>query len=276
MSTKPIVVLGATGKTGRRVVERLAARGVPVRAAGRSSQPPFDWEAPATWAPALQGAGPVYVTYYPDLAAPSAPDAIRALAGAAVSSGVPRLVLLSGRGEPEAQRCEQIVRESGTAWTLVRAAWFAQNFSESYLLEGILAGSVTLPAGDVGEPFVDADDIADVAVAALTEERHAGQLYEVTGPRLLTFAQAVAEIGRATGREIRYARVSPQAYAAAMKEAGLPQDVVDLVTYLFTEVLDGRNQSIADGVARALGRPARDFADYARAAAAAGAWNVPS
>ena len=134
-----------------------------------------------------------------------------------------RLVLLSGRGEPEAQRCEQIVRDSGLEWTLVRASWFAQNFSESYLLDAVLAGEVALPAGDVGEPFVDADDIADVAVGGAHRGRARGQLYEVTGPRLWTFAEAVAEIGRATGRSIRYVQVSPEAYATALRDAQLPE-----------------------------------------------------
>jgi len=218
----------------------------------------------------------VYISYFPDVAAPGAPDAIRALTELAVASGVRRTVLLSGRGEPEARRCEQIVRDSGLEWTVVRASWFAQNFSESFLLDAVLAGEVALPAGAVGEPFVDADDIADVAVAALTDSRHAGQLYEVTGPRLWTFAEAVEAIGRATGRALRYVRVTPEAYAASLRDAQVPEDLVALLGYLFTEVLDGRNASVADGVTRALGRAPRDFADFVRHAAAAGAWNPRS
>jgi uncharacterized protein YbjT (DUF2867 family) len=189
-----------------------------------------------------------------------------------VKSGVRKLVLLSGRGEVEAQRCERIVQQSGIDWTIVRASWFAQNFSESYLLDPILGGEVALPTGDVGEPFVDADDIADVVVAALTEDRHAGQLYEVTGPRLWTFAQAVAEIAHATGRTITYKRVPLDAYAAELTQAQVPADVIALLIYLFTEVLDGRNASVTNGVSRALGRPARDFSDYVRNTAWSGIW----
>jgi uncharacterized protein YbjT (DUF2867 family) len=191
----------------------------------------------------------------------------------AVESGVRQLVLLSGRGEPQAERCEQIVRESGVEWTILRSSWFSQNFSESYLLEPLLAGDVALPAGSVPEPFVDADDIAEVAVTALTENGHAGQLYELTGPRLWTFPQAVAEIARVARQPIRYVEVSHEEYAAGLRSAGLPPEVVSLITYLFAEVLDGRNASVADGVTRALGRRPRDFAEYVRSTAATGVWN---
>jgi uncharacterized protein YbjT (DUF2867 family) len=156
----------------------------------------------------------------------------------------------------------------------VRSTWFAQNFSEDYMLDAVLAGEVALPAGDTPEPFVDADDIADVAVAALTEDGHVGQLYELTGPRLLTFAEAVAEIGRAAGRELRYVPISQAQFAATAAEQGVPREFVELLGYLFGEVLDGRNAHVADGVQRALGRPPRDFSEYARAAAATGVWNA--
>jgi uncharacterized protein YbjT (DUF2867 family) len=269
---KNTLVIGGTGKTGRRIVERLKLRGLPVRVGSRSSEPTFDWADPAGWARALAGVDAAYVSYYPDLAAPGATGAIRSLTRTAIEQGVKRLVLLSGRGEPEAQACEDIVRGSGLEWTLVRASWFSQNFSEGYLLDSIRAGEVALPAGDVGEPFIDTDDIADVAVAALTDERHVGQLYEVTGPRLMTFAAAVAEIARVTGRPIRYVQVSMDEYVAALEQAQLEPQFVSLIKYLFSEVLDGRNAKACDGVIRALGRPARDFTDYAREAARAGVW----
>ena len=274
MTNEPILVLGATGKTGRRVVERLQARGVEVRAGSRSSQPPFHWEDASTWAPALEGVSAVYVSYFPDLAVPGAPEAVGALAEQAGRSGVQRIVLLSGRGEEEAQRSEQAVAAAGIDWTVVRCSWFNQNFSEGYMLDPILGGELALPAGDVPEPFVDAQDIADVAVAALTGDGHTGEIYELTGPRLLTFAEAVAEIGRATGRELRYVQVSMDEYAAAAAEQDIPDDVAWLIRYLFSEVLDGRNANLADGVQRALGREPRDFADFAREAAAAAVWDV--
>ena len=273
ISQQTTLVLGGTGKTGRRVVERLRGGGRPVRVGSRRGDPPFDWDDRATWTPALDGATSAYVSYFPDLAAPGAAAAIDAFAHLAVGSGVRRLVLLSGRGEVEAERAEQIIREAGAGWTIVRASWFSQNFSESFFLEPVLDGEVALPVDGVAEPFVDADDIADVVVAALTEDGHAGQLYEVTGPRLLRFDEAVEEIAAAAGRPVRFVPVSIEQYAARLAEQGVPGGVLSLLTHLFTEVLDGRNARLADGVERALGRGARDFRDYARDAAATGVWN---
>jgi uncharacterized protein YbjT (DUF2867 family) len=270
----PILVLGASGKTGSRVASRLADRGIAIRAGSRSGDPPFDWERPDTWAPALDGVRAAYISYYPDLAAPGAVEATGSFAKLAVERGVGRLVLLAGRGEPEAEEAEDAVRNSGADLTILRSTWFAQNFSEDYMREHVLSGVVALPAGDTPEPFVDADDIADVAVEALTDDRHVGELYELTGPRLLAFDQAIAEISAATGREIRYEPISPEEHAEAAIQHGVPPEVVELLTYLFTTVLDGRNARLADGVQRALGREPGDFSEFARRAAATGAWNV--
>jgi uncharacterized protein YbjT (DUF2867 family) len=266
------LVLGGTGKTGRRIVDRLTARGVPVRIGSRSGESRFDWDARETWEPALRDVESAYVAYAPDLAAPGAPETIEAFTGLAVRSGVRRLVLLSGRGEEEAQHCEQIVRDSGAEWTILRSSWFCQNFSENFLCDAILGGEVALPVGAVPEPFIDADDIADAASAALTGDGHAGQLYELTGPSLLTFAEAVDEIARATGRDVRFVRISPEEFASALIGEGAPGDLVQLLAYLFTTVLDGRNARLCDGVQRALGREPRDFSDYVRDAVNAGAW----
>lgn len=274
MTKGTTLVLGGTGKTGRRVAERLAARGMAVRIGSRSGAPPFDWEDPATWPGALAGVKRVYLSYQPDLAAPGAAEAIGAFTDVAMKHGARRFVLLSGRGEPGALRCEALVQGTGAEWTVVRSSWFAQNFSESFFLEPVLAGEVALPVGDVREPFVDADDVADVAAAALAEDRHVGEVYEVTGPRLLTFAEATETIARASGRRIRFTPIPLDAYTAALADAGLPPEVGSLIGYLFREVLDGRNASLADGVSRALGRAPRDFAEYARRAAATGAWDV--
>jgi uncharacterized protein YbjT (DUF2867 family) len=268
------LVLGGTGKTGRRVAQRLQAKGVPIRIGTPSSKPPFDWDDQATWAPALQNIESVYLTYYPDLASPGADERVGAFADLAVAAGACRLVLLSGRGEEGARRGEQAVRASDANWTIVRSAFMDQNFSESWFLEPVRAGEVAFPADpDLAEPFIDADDLADVAVAALTDDRHVGQLYEVTGPRLLGWAEAVAEVARATGRQIRYVPVSLEDYAALLIENQVPADYVKMLTDVFTEVLDGHNAWLGDGVQRALGRPPRDFSDYARATAATGVWD---
>ena len=268
------LVLGGTGKTGRRVVDRLKSLGVPTRVASRSANPSFDWADEGNWDSVLDGVTAAYISYAPDLAIPGATDAVRAFVERAVERGVERLVLLSGRGEEEAQLCERIVQDAGVAWTIVRASWFNQNFSEGEFLDMVLAGEITLPAGDVGEPFVDTDDIADVAVAALTEDRHAGQVYEVTGPRLLTFSQVAEEISSASGREIQYIQIPQDAFAAGIAESGAPEDIAWLLDYLFATVLDGRNAYVCDGVQRALGRAPTDFAEYARRIANSGVWNA--
>ncbi len=270
------LVLGGTGKTGRRVLGRLAARGLPARIGSRAGAPPFDWGDRSTWGPAVRGVSAVYVTFQPDLAVPGAAEAVGDFAGMAVESGVRRLVLLSGRGEAGAQRAEGVLRDAGAEWTVLRASWLAQNFSESFFLEPVLAGEVALPAGEVREPFVDADDVADVAVAALTGGGHAGRVYELTGPRALTFEEAVEEIARATGRPIRYRPISAEAFVAGLDAGGVPAEVAALMHELFTQVLDGRNSHLADGVRQALGREPRDFAAYAREATATGVWGQGS
>jgi uncharacterized protein YbjT (DUF2867 family) len=276
MTTKPIqepiLLVGGNGKTGRRIADRLQTRGMTVRIGSRSAEPSFDWQDQSTWPDALRGVRAAYVTYYPDLAVPGAGVAIEAFSRLAMELGVRRLVLLSGRGEPEAQHAEEILKASGADWTILRCAWFSQNFSEAHFLDSILAGVVALPIGDVGEPFLDAEDIADVAAKMLMEDAHIGRLYELTGPRLLSFAEAIAEIAKATGRDIRFERISLDEFRSGLRADNVPDEFVEFLTVLFTEVLDGRNEALTDGVFQVLGRQPRDFSDYAKETAATGVW----
>ncbi|GAB3439512.1 NAD(P)H-binding protein [Actinophytocola sediminis] len=270
--TPEILVLQPNGKTGRRIVPRLRVRDFAVRGASRTSTPPFDWGAPNTWHSALAGADAAYVVYSPDIAFPGAADTIAEFTELAVRTGVRRLVLLSGRGEHEAERSERILRDSGADWTIVRASWFTQNFSEGFLLDAVLGGVIAMPAGEVPEAFVDVDDIADVVVAALSDDRHIGKLYEVTGPRLLTFADAAREIAEATGRDIQYLPVTMAQYREGAIEHGLPPEYADLLIGLFTETLDGNNAYLTTGISDALDRPPREFTDYVKATATTGVW----
>lgn len=273
-TTPRILVTGGSGKTGRRVADRLAARGVDVRIASRRGAPSLDWSAPATWAPALEGVGAVYLAYAPDLAVPGALDVVGGFVDAAKRAGVRRVVLLSGRGEAEAQAAEAFTLDSGFDARIVRAAWFAQNFSEGPFASMVASGSLAFPDVAAVEPFVDLDDLADVAVAALTRDGLDGEVFEVTGPRLMSFADVAADLSRATGREIAHVAIPHAAFVDGVRASGASDEVVWLMDYLFREVLDGRNAHLADGVERALGRPPRDFAAFARDAAAAGAWRV--
>jgi uncharacterized protein YbjT (DUF2867 family) len=246
------LVTGGTGKTGSRVGQRLTDAGHAVRIGSRTGTPRFDWDDAATWPAALAGADQVYVAYQPDLAIPGTAQLMASFAAQAQQAGVRRLVLLSGRGEPEAQRCEEAIRDSGLETTIVRASWFAQNFTEGYLKEGVDAGVIALPATDVPEPFIDVDDIADIAAAALTSDDHVGETYDVTGPRLLTFAQVADALG------VEHVALTNEQFSDQMRQAGVPGEVTDLLLFLFGEVLDGRNAHTTDGVQRALGRPPRE------------------
>lgn len=260
------LVVGGLGKTGRRVAERLRAKGVPVRLGSRSSAPAFDWNDEKTWPRALDGVRASYVTYHPDIALPGAAQQVQRFATAAVRSGVEQLVLLSGRGEPQVLPAERAIVESGARYTVLRCAFFAQNFSEGAFAP--VGDEIVFPAVSATEPFVDADDIADVAVAALTSERHDGRTYDLTGPRLLSFADAARELSRALGRNIRYVPVSFEAYAEALAPY-MPPDQVRFLIALFRDVLDGHNSHVSGDVERVLGRKARDFANYADSAWAA-------
>ena len=266
------LVLGGTGKTGRRVAERLVGARKSIRIGSRSAPIPFDWDRPTTWGPALHGIGAAYVTFQPDIAVAGALETVREFFAQAIGAGVEKLVLLSGRGEPEAQDAETALQSTGADWTIVRASWFNQNFSESFFLEPLLAGEVALPATLAAEPFVDVDDIAEIAAAALTSDAHARRLYEVTGPKAITFPEAIDQIARASGRTIAYTPVSMDDYRVELVRQQVPTEYIDLVMSLFGTVLDGRNTPVTDGVEQALGHPARRFSDYVRLTAATGVW----
>ncbi|URN17533.1 MULTISPECIES: NmrA family NAD(P)-binding protein [Streptomyces] len=268
--TAPLLVIGGTGKTGRRVADRLQALGRPVRIGSRHSETPFVWEDESTWEAVLDGVRAAYVTYYPDLAFPGAKEAVGRFAAAAVERGARRLVLLSGRDEKGAVAGEDALKASGCDWTVVRANWFYQNFSESPFLDAVRAGELALPAGDATEPFVDADDIADVAVAALTDDRHVGRTYELSGPRPLSFHDVAGELSAATGRTIAYTPISGDDYRAGLREAGEPEGFADL----FALLVDGRDAGVTHDVRDVLGREPRDFSDFAKETAATGTWDA--
>ena len=271
--TTTVVVTGASGRTGSRVAEAARAAGLTVRAASRAQG--FDWEDPTTWAQALRDADAAYLMYPSDIGSPAAAEAIGALAREAVGLGVRRLVLLSARGEDQALPAEEALRSSGADWTVVRASWFAQNFSEGPLVEGLRQGELVFPGGEVKEPFVDVRDIADVVVAVLSAgDRYVGRTLELTGPRLLSWREAVAEIAAAAGRPLTYTPVPTRAYGEALAGFGVPPEEVELLVEVFETLMDGRNAHLTDDVREVLGREPRDFTDFAREAAAAGTWKA--
>jgi len=271
-SKERILVVGGTGKTGRRVAERLQSRGFETRIASRLASPSFDWNNSSNWENILDGVTAAYISYAPDLAIPGATDAIKRFVDLSTSKGIKRLVLLSGRGEQEAQACEQIVQAADVEWTIIRASWFMQNFSEGEFLSMVQEGAITLPASDIPEPFIDINDIADVAVAALTEEGHAYEVYEVTGPHLMTFTEVAQEISAATQRNVQFIQIPKTDFNQAISDAGAPAEIVWLLNYLFETVLNGKNAYLSDGIQRALGREPADFRDFVQRIAARGNW----
>ena len=269
-----ILVLGGTGKTGRRVVERLTKFKLPNTIGSRNGNPAFDWENDSTWSDVLKDIDKVYITFQPDLAVPTAIESISKFVAIAKILGVKQLVLLSGRGENEAQVCENIVINSGLDWTIIRASWFMQNFSENFLLDSILSNEVILPTIRALEPFVDTDDIADVVVASLTDNKHSKKIYELAGPELLSFESATSQIAAALNRKISYQEISINDYVGVLKSYQLPDDFIWLIKYLFTEVLDGRNESLTNDLENILGRKATSFEEYISKTIKTGIWKV--
>ena len=269
-----ILVIGGTGKTGRRVVEQLQNKGIEPRVGSRNSSPSFDWDNRDTWVEALNGIERMYVTYYPDLAVPGAKESIESLTHLAIELGVKKMVLLSGKGEVEAEACEKIVMDSGINYTIVRASWFNQNWSESFFLDSILSGEVALPMSDVLIPFVDAGDIAEVAVTALLFDIYNGEVIEVTGPELITFKDIVNIISRSANRKLNFYDITLEQYIYGMKQMQIPNDVVWLIEYLFSHVLTNpKNQLVVNDIERVLGRKAKTFLEYAEETAKTGIWN---
>jgi len=266
------LVLCATGKTGRRVVGRLEQVGVPVRASSRRSDPPFDWGDAATWPAVLDRVSAVYIVFTPDLAFPGAADQIAAFTATARASGVSKGVLLSGRGEPGARQSEAALQASGLDWTILRSSWFFQNFSENFLLPGVLDGVIALPAGDVTEPFIDAEDVAACAAEAMLRQAHCGRVYELTGPTLLGFAEVAQQLSDRLEQTVRYEPVTAAAYVTAAVRSGVPLDEAEAFAGLFATVLDGRNAATTADVEQILGRPASGFGGYVARTAATGVW----
>ncbi len=269
-----ILVIGGTGKTGRLVVENLTELGHTVRIGSRGQSPSFDWDTPATYAQALKDMDRAYIVYYPDLAVPGAKEAIQKLTEAAVNEGLKKVVLLSGKGETEAEACEEIVANSGLNYTLVRASWFNQNFSEGAFSDYILAGHLALPMPEARIPYTDTRDIADMVTKVLLDDSFNGKTLTVTGPKKLTFAEVAAIISEKLGRPIQYQAISMEEFKAGLVAAGLPESVIWLLSYLFTEVLGhSENQTISDDVEKVLSRKPVSFEEYVEKTVVSGAWS---
>lgn len=270
-----VLVTAAQGRTGRQVARALGAEGHTVRAGSRSGPVRFDWADPGTWDAALAGVDAAYLAYLPDIGAPQAADALGELSRRAAAAGVRHLALLSARGQDAARAAEDAVRGGGTGWTVLRAAWFAQNFSEGPLVPGILAGGLVFPAGEVAEPFLDARDLGAVVARVLgSGGAYLGRTLELTGPRAVSFRAAMAEVSRAAGRPLGYTPVTPAAYRSVLVSFGVPEGEAAFLTAVFAQLLDGRNTPVTDGVREVLGREPVAFGRFAAQTAADGVWEA--
>ncbi|MFD3684007.1 NAD(P)H-binding protein [Nocardiopsis sp. NPDC058631] len=277
---RPILVVGATGKTGRRVVARLRAAGHEVRAASRSGEWPFDWNDRATWGPALEGVETAYVVPFDPA------PVVRPFVEQAEAAGLRRIVLLSGRGIDDPDYlpgavltgntlvdAEDAVVASGLEWTLLRPGWYSQNFDEGFLADLVRSGEMRLPTGDGAASFVDVEDIAEVAVAALTGTGHAGRIYELSGPSALTMAEVAAEISAATGRTVDYVPLATDEFVAELVGQGVSAEDAEAFAMTLSPIPRGKDAHLSDGVRSTLGREPRAFGEFARKAAEAGAWS---
>ena len=275
--TRPMtthLVLGGTGKTGRRVLHHLVTAGHTARAAARTPGPAspgvepvrFDWADPSTYAPALSGVDAVYVV--PPALQLEHAEQIAALGTLALDLGVSRAVLLSARGVDKAPdnamfRSEQALAGTGLPTGVVRPSWFAQNFTESFFAPGISTdGVIVAPSAEGAHAFIDAEDIAAVAAALLTGTAPLGA-YDISGPQALRFSEVAAILSAHAGREVKHVDLPVDDWEAGAAQNGLPVEYAEMLGMLFTLIRDGYDAEVSDGVQRALGRPATSFEDWA-------------
>ncbi len=275
-----VLVLGATGKTGRRLAEQLRAAGAPVRTAARKgADVRFDWDDAGTHDAALAGVRAVYLVP-PALRLDHAPT-VAAFLDRAEAAGVQHVTVLSARGvdlaPPEAaMRAVELDVQARTALTssILRPSWFMQNFDESFFQPTIAAaGVLPVPTGDGPEAFVHVHDIAAVAAATLLDPAaHAGRDYAPTGPQALSFGQVAERIGATIGRPVRHVDVPREAWIAEAVAGGLPADYADLLAGLFDIIKAGHGAVPNDDVLRVTGQPARSLEDYLAEPGVAAAW----
>ena len=264
MST--LLLLGGTGKVGRRLAERLEAQGHTARAVGRNSTPRFDWRDESTWAPALDGVDGVFIVG-PGSASDWSTRLEHFLATAA-EQRVRHAMLLSARGveflpDGAVARAEAALRRGPLAWTIVRPTHFAQNFTEAMFVPGD-DGAFFAPVADGREPFIDVNDIADVAAVALTDEGYDGRILELSGPRAIDFDEAARILSEVSGRAISYVSESDVAHIARLRGQGLPEGYIEWRMAMLRGIASGADAYLSSDVEAVLGRSATSFEEWAR------------
>jgi uncharacterized protein YbjT (DUF2867 family) len=267
------LILGGAGKVGRRVARLLELDGHPVRAVSRSTSQRFHWRDSSTWRPALDDVDGVFV-----VGPGSATDWSPLLAGfldAASTAGVRHAVLLSSRGvefllDGNVARAEQALRTGRLPWTILRPTHFAQNFTEAMFIP--VDGHILAPVGDGAEPFIDVEDIAEVAAHVLAKGGAAGETVELSGPAAITFDQAAGILSEATGRPLTFRDQTGDGHIGALRAVGTPEEYVRWRMAMLDGIRRGADAYLSDGVTRILQRPATDFTAWARREATRAPW----
>jgi uncharacterized protein YbjT (DUF2867 family) len=273
-SSPTILILGGTGRTGSRIAMSLTACGAVARTASRTGgEVTFDWDDLQTHRSALRGASRLYLV--PPTMRVRFADQIAALLDVAVDSGVDHVTLLSANGADRAPSVidlaavEKLVTERHElTHTILRPAWIMQNFTDDHL--PLVDDALIVPSGGGAEAFVDADDVAAVAVQTLLEPTaHNGATYSLNGPAALTFEDVAAIIADVSGRPVKHVDIDQHVWVNGAISAGVPADYAQMLQWLTGTIIAGTGARPTDDIERILGRPATDFATFARRNAAA-------
>ncbi|OKI02005.1 NAD(P)-dependent oxidoreductase [Streptomyces sp. CB02923] len=269
-----VLVTGATGTTGSRIVARLAALGCDVRAASRRATPQdgarpvrFDWYDPATHAEALRGTDRVHLV--PPVGDRDPAAVVLPFLDRARAAGVRRVVLLGSsaiaRGGPAVGQVHAVLPELFDEWAVLRPSWFMQNFSGGHAHARSIRedGVIATATGDGRVAFVDADDIAAVAAHALTDRTAPGTDLVITGPEALSYDAVAAVVTRVTGRPVTHLQLTHEQLRDRLA-TGIPGDFATLLADLDRSIAEGAEDRTTDTVERVTGRPPRGFLTYAQ------------
>ena len=259
------LILGGTGKTGRRLGQALTSAGHVARLASRHSAVRFDWHDQSGWPEALRGADGLFIVG-PGSATDWSP-LLTDLLAAAAANGVARAVLLSARAveflpDGAVARAERALRAGPLPWTILRPAHFAQNFTEAMFASS--DGRILAPAGTGAEPFIDVQDIAEVAAAVLAGGTFDGMTLELSGPEAVSFTEAAAILAAVSGTPVRYADESEEDHVGRLRASGTPEGYIRWRMAMLGAIKRGDDAYLSDGVQQVLHRPPASFRAWAQ------------